>query len=136
MVCIYCGKETRVTNSRLQKRSNQVWRRRQCEVCKAVFTTHETIDMSQTLLVDSSGSQSPYLSDMLFVDLLQALDHRNDKFTAARELTSTITQKLLKLSEKPSFKPKTISKTTAAVLKNFDKRAWLRYVAEHPSLQS
>jgi transcriptional repressor NrdR len=136
MVCTYCGKETRVTNSRLQKRSNQVWRRRQCEACRAVFTTHEAIDMSQSLLVDSNGSQSPFLSDMLFADLLQALSHRKDNFIAARELTSTITQKLLKLPDKPFFNTKTISKTSADVLKRFDKRAWLRYSADHPSLQS
>jgi transcriptional repressor NrdR len=136
MVCAYCGNNTMVANSRLQKRSNQVWRRRQCEACKAIFTTHESIDMSQALLVDSAGSQVPFLADMLFADLLTALQHRKDRFIAARELSSTITQKLLKMPEKPHFTSKMISKTTEEVLKSFDKRAWLRYTADHPSLQA
>jgi transcriptional repressor NrdR len=135
MVCAYCGHETRVTNSRLQKRNNQVWRRRQCEACKAVFTTHEAIDLSSALLVGSGASTSPFLPDLLFTDTLLALQDRKDAHIAAREISSTVIQKLLKMPEKPQFSSKTISKTTAEVLKRFDKRAYLRYVAEHSSLQ-
>jgi transcriptional regulator NrdR family protein len=91
--------------------------------------------MSQALLVDSNGSQSPYLSDMLFADLLQAMQHRSDRFTAAREVSSTVTRKLLGMPGKPLFSAKTISNATSGVLKRFDRRAHLRYVAEHPSLQ-
>jgi len=136
MVCAYCGHETKVTNSRLQKRNNQVWRRRQCEACKAVFTTHEAIDLTQALMVDSKGSTGPFLPDLLFSDVLLALQDRKDAFVAAREIVSTTVQNLLKLSDKPFFTPKQISDTTAKVLKRFDRRAYLRYVAEHPSLQN
>jgi transcriptional repressor NrdR len=135
MVCVYCGHETRVTNSRLQKRSNQVWRRRQCEACKAVFTTHEHVDLTQALLVNYKGSQKPFLQDLLFTDVLFALQDRKDVYTAAREVTSTVIQKLLKHTDNPLFTPKVISKVTSDVLKRFDKRAHLRYSAEHPSLQ-
>jgi transcriptional repressor NrdR len=135
MVCPYCGNETRVTNSRLQKRSNQVWRRRHCEVCKAVFTTHEAIDLTQALLVQSQGSPGPFLPDMLFTDVLLALQDRKDVYVAAREITNTVVQKLLKHPDKPLFLPHTISKTTSEVLKRFDKRAYMRYAAEHPSIQ-
>jgi transcriptional repressor NrdR len=135
MVCVYCGHETKVTNSRLQKRSNQIWRRRQCEACKAVFTTHEAIDLSQTLLVGSGGSQHPFLPDRLYSDLLEALQDRKDRYIAAREVTSTIIQKLQKNTNGPLFSTKLISKAAAEILKRFDKRAYLRYIADHPSLQ-
>jgi transcriptional repressor NrdR len=135
MVCVYCGNETSVTNSRLQKRSNQVWRRRQCDACKAVFTTHESVDLTQAFLVDSKGLQKPFLPDLLFTDILLALQDRKDVYSAAREVTSTVVQKLLKNPEKPLFSSKTISKATADILKTFDKRAYLRYLSEHPSLQ-
>jgi transcriptional repressor NrdR len=135
MVCIYCGRETRVVNSRMQKRNNQVWRRRQCEACKAVFTTHEAIDLSQTFLVDSGSSQHPFLPDRLYTDLLEALQDRKDRYVAAREVTSTIVQKVQKNTNGPLFSTKLISKTAAEILKRFDKRAYLRYAAEHPSLQ-
>jgi transcriptional repressor NrdR len=135
MVCVYCGSETRVTNSRLQKRNNQVWRRRHCEACGAIFTTHESVDLSQTFLVDSRASPSPFLPDLLYTELLLAMQDRKDAYVAAREVTSTVVQKLLKHPDKPLFKPTLISKTTSDVLKRFDKRSYLRYTAEHPSLQ-
>jgi transcriptional repressor NrdR len=135
MVCVYCGNETRVINSRLQKRSNQVWRRRQCGACKAIFTTHEAVDLSQALLVDSGAPPTPFLPDLLYTELLLAMQDRKDAYVAAREVTSTVIQKLLKHPGKPLFKPTFISKTTADVLKHFDKRSYLRYAAEHPSLQ-
>jgi transcriptional repressor NrdR len=135
MVCTYCGNETHVTNSRLQKRNNQVWRRRQCLRCNAVFTTHEAIDLSQALLVDSGASRQPFLADRLFTDVLAALKDRQDRYVAAREIASTVIQKLLKNAHNASLSPKSVSKATAEVLKRFDKRAYLRYVADHPSLQ-
>jgi transcriptional regulator NrdR family protein len=132
MVCVYCGNETKVTNSRLQKRNNQVWRRRECLVCHAVFTTHEALDYSTTLLIDDNGVSKPFLADLLYSDILETIKHGNDAYTTARELTSTVISKLLKNEE---ITPKTISKTTAEVLKRFDRRAYLRYLADHPSLQ-
>src|SRR5579862_8809508 len=112
MVCVYCGSETKVTNSRLQKRNNQVWRRRQCVVCQAVFTTHESIELESALSVDKKGRSEPFLPDLLLKELMMSLNHRKDV-----------------------YKPADISKTTAEVLKRFDKRAYLRYVSDHPSLQ-
>lgn len=136
MVCIYCGGQTHVTNSRSQKRNNQIWRRRHCRLCKAIFTTHEAIDLSSSLLVDSGASPRPFLPDMLFTEVLLALQDRKDCYIAAREATSTIIKNLLKLPDKPLYPPAAISRATGDVLKRLDKRAWLRYVSEHPSLQA
>ena len=135
MVCLYCHSKTRVTNSRHQKRSNQVWRRRQCQTCGAVFTSHEAIDLSSALLV-GSGRSTPFISDMLFTEVLLALQDRKDCYLAAREVTSTVIRELLKLPDKPRIEPKQISQAAAKVLKRLDKRAYLRYMAEHPSLQT
>ena len=135
MVCIYCGKDTEVINSRPQRRSNQVWRRRQCKACGTVFTTHEAIDLSNALMVDSRGSRGPFQSDKLFSDLLSALQDREDRYLAAREATNTVINRLLKESDAPLFSTSQISSEAGAVLSKLDRRAWLRFVAEHPSLQ-
>lgn len=136
MICIYCDSETRVTNSRLQKRSNQIWRRRKCTACGAVFTSHEAIDLSSSLIVDYGALQKPLLIDKLFTEVLLALQDQKDCYVTAREITSTVIAELLKLPEKPIFKSQTISQIAAKVLKRFNRQAWLRYVSEHPSLQS
>jgi transcriptional repressor NrdR len=135
MVCVYCGHETRVANSRLQKRNNQIWRRRVCVTCKAVFTTHEATDLSRSLLVDSRGSTGPFLPDMLYTEVLLALQDRKDCYMAAREVTNTVIKKLLALPSNPLFIPSDISREAGAVIGRLDRQAHLRYVSEHPSLQ-
>src|SRR5581483_6617471 len=90
MICPYCGHETRVFNSRHQKRSNQVWRRRRCGFCKAVFTSLEVVDMPSALSVRSGSSTEPFLPDKLYTEILLALQDRKDAFVAAREVTNTV----------------------------------------------
>lgn len=136
MICIYCGFDTRVGNSRLQRRSNQVWRRRICKRCGAVFTTHEAIDLSSTLLVVTAGVPKPFVTDMLFTELLMAMSHRKNAYLDAREATNTVIKHLLELPGKPLYSPSQISLIVGDVLKKLDRRAYLRFIAEHPSLQS
>lgn len=131
MRCVYCGAKTEVTNSRSQRRSNQKWRRRQCLGCKAVFTSHEAIDLSGAIRVGNK----PFLIDMLFTELLLALQDLPNCYLAAREVTSTVIKELLESDHLPQLTASEISRTAAKVLKRFDRRAWLRYVAEHQSLQ-
>jgi transcriptional regulator NrdR family protein len=76
------------------------------------------------------------MPDLLLKDLMMALQDRKDVYTASREVLGTIVRKLLALPQKPLYKPQDISKTTAEVLKRFDHRAYLRFVADHPSLQT
>jgi transcriptional repressor NrdR len=73
MVCIYCGGETKVTNSRLQRRNNQVWRRRECLACQSVFTTHESVELESALSVSQNGRLTPFLPDLLLKELMMAL---------------------------------------------------------------
>lgn len=135
MVCVYCGNETQVTNSRTQKRSNQVWRRRQCKACKAIFTTLEAVDLPTTLIVDYGGRSEPFLPDKLYTEVLLALQDRKDAYVATREVTNTVIKELLGLPDKPLFRPEQISRVAGGVLRRLDRRAYLRYAAEHPSLQ-
>lgn len=134
MVCTYCGADTKVTNSRHQKRNNQIWRRRRCLSCGADFTTHETADLSSLLVVVVAGAHKPFSEDILFAELLMALSHRKDAYSAAREVTSTVIRQLLKDPAKPVYSPSAISAAAAGVLSRLDRQAWIRYVAEHPSL--
>lgn len=134
MKCIYCNGKTRVVNSRLQKRNNQIWRRRQCLSCSAIVTTHEGVNLSSLLIVDIGSTPKPFLIDRLFTEVLLAMQDRKDCYMAAREVTNTIVAKLLKTPGKPVYDTKQISKITAQVLKRFDRHVWLRYIAEHPSV--
>ena len=76
------------------------------------------------------------MKTVLFTELLLALQDRKDCYSAAQEVTSTVIQQLLKLPTLPQIKTQEISRETVKILKRLDRRAWLRYVAEHPSLQA
>ncbi len=92
--------------------------------------------MASALLVETNSQPEPFLSDLLFTEILLALQHRKDRYTAAREVTSTIVAELLEEPDKPLFKPPQISLAASRVLARLDEQAWLRYTAEHPSLQT
>jgi transcriptional repressor NrdR len=134
MVCIYCSSDTAVYNSRPQKRSNQVWRRRRCLRCQATFTSLESVDYTNVIRVEAQGFYKPFLTDLLYTEVLFALSDRQNAYIEARELTNTIIKRLMQLPAHPLFKPRDISQAAAKVLERFDKRAWHRYAAEHPSI--
>jgi len=78
MVCIYCSGDTQVINSRLQKRPNQVWRRRKCLECGATFTTHELAAYEGSWRVKSSSAGlQPFNKNKLFLSLYKSLATAN-----------------------------------------------------------
>jgi transcriptional regulator NrdR family protein len=75
------------------------------------------------------------MPDLLLKELMTALKDRKDVYTASREVLGTIVRQLLTLPQKPRYNRQDISMAAAKVLKRFDRQAYLRYVADHPSLQ-
>lgn len=116
-------------------RNNNVWRRRRCLSCGAVFTSVEAPDLASSLSVNRLGVYEPFSVDLLYTELLLALQDRKDCYSAARELSNSVIRNLVK-EEGASFTPPQISQTSAKVLKRFNRRAYQRYAAEHPSLTS
>lgn len=132
MVCIYCGGETRVTNSRLQKKANQVWRRRVCQSCQGVFTTHEVVSTDQSLLFQSASASEPFSRDILLLSVYDSLRHRKTALQDASALTATIWSKLLPQIQNATIKRSDVVQTTTDTLKRFDKSAATHYAAFHP----
>ncbi len=132
MVCIYCGSDTQVINSRLQKRANSVWRRRRCTGCKAVFTTQESIELGTSLVVQyADNAMAPFSRDKLFVSVLQACDQLPDPFPTAAALTSTSVNKIMKQIQEGQLTPEIIARSTATVLKRFQPLLAVRYASMH-----
>lgn len=132
MVCIYCGARTSVTNSRHQKEANQVWRRRQCVKCKNSFTTHEALELGNTLLLTKDGSHfEPFSSDKLFVSIYESCKHRPTAITDARGLTQTIIARLRSQISNATIDHAVLLRTVVDVLSNFDKTAKAVYAAYH-----
>lgn len=133
MVCIYCGADTQVINSRLQKKANRVWRRRKCVSCQGLFTSLEGVDYPTSLLLKKDGKRvEPFQRDILFVSVYESCKHRKHATEAAGALTDTILGKL-----RPHIHNATLARTdvisvASEVLKRFDKAAYTAYLAYHP----
>lgn len=139
MVCLYCQSETSVVNSRLQRRANQVWRRRKCQVCKSVFSTLESADLSLSLSFRTSQnshnnktSLQPFQRDILFASILDSCKHRKTPVSDATALTGTILGRLRPHMTGAIVDRDQVVKTCLQILKRFDKAAAVHYQAFHP----
>ena len=136
MVCVYCGNKTAVINSRLQKQINNVWRRRQCATCRAVFSTLEHVVYENTLAVQDSMSHiMPFQREMLFLSIYDSCKHRPNAISDATALTDTVLSKLTEFKEnhKGLLSRDKLVQTTSDILKQFDNAAYVHYAAFHAS---
>lgn len=131
MVCVYCESETRVVNSRHQKRANNVWRRRQCMSCQAVFTTLEGPDTGQVFRVSRHTTLEPFSRDKLLLSIHDSLKHRKTAVSDASALTNTILSRLHAQLVDAVIAPEQIAQTSLDVLNNFDSVAATHYQAFH-----
>lgn len=134
MVCTYCGHDTKVTNSRSQKKSNGTWRRRRCLSCGAVFSSLERIDYETSLAIrDRTSHIIPFNRDQLFVSIYDACRHRATAVQDAGALTDTVVRKLIATSIADGvIDRESVVAHTHTTLRAFDMAAGVQYIAFHP----
>lgn len=133
MVCIYCGSGTQVVNSRLQRRSNQVWRRRKCLVCSSTFSSLEAADLLLSLSYRTSqNALHPFSRDILFISIYESCKHRKNAVSDANALTATILGRLRPYMKDAVIERQDVINTTQQILKRFDRAAATFYAAYHP----
>lgn len=135
MHCPYCGSKTEVTNSRYKPSNNQVWRRRGCIDCAAVFTTHEAISLPSSIMVNYKNSSYVFDPDKLYVSIYDSLRHRKDPYQDARGLYDTITKYIIESLQNASIDRDQIVAITVSTLRRFDQAASTQYAAFHPTNQ-
>lgn len=129
MVCIYCNSKTRVINSRLQKKSNKVWRRRYCPLCKETFTSIEALQDLSFIISGANSPPKPFSRDNLFVSIYLSCGHRTDPINDATALTETIVSKLLLSIKDGCISKSELILTAGDVLRRFDSVASTSYKA-------
>jgi transcriptional repressor NrdR len=134
MNCYYCGGETSVTNSRPQKRSNRVWRRRRCDSCNNVVSTLESVDFTASLsFKPKSGHLEPFQRDTLFVSVLDSLKHRKTAVSDATALTDAALGKLMVCMDNAgAIDRDSLTFQVQVLLHRFDPAAGIHYAAFHP----
>ena len=134
MVCIYCGGPTSVVNSRLQKQPNQVWRRRRCKLCDAIFSTHEAPDLAGSFMLRvPNGSLHTFSRDKLFLSVYESCKHRKNAADDSSAITLNIIGKLNSFSATGEILRKELIGVVLEVLTNFDPTAASVYSGLHSS---
>lgn len=132
MVCIYCGGKTQVINSRPQKRTNQVWRRRECRQCQAVFTTGEAVDYSAAWVVQNKANAiAPFSRDKLLMSIHKSVQHRTTAVTDAGDLADTVIHTLVRMRPGATITSSQLVQIIQVVLNRFDTAASVHYAAFH-----
>jgi transcriptional regulator NrdR family protein len=107
------------------------WRRHTCKRCFAVFTTRESVDMSQSYRIElNDGSLVNFSRDKLYLSIYDAVIHRSDSITESSILTDTIVAAVQKRG-RLLMQRKDLIEMATTVLRRFDKTAYVRYVSLH-----
>jgi transcriptional regulator NrdR family protein len=130
MDCIYCGKNTKVTNSR-SRGAYETWRRRACKGCKALVTSIEQVRLDDSLKVAKRNSKiEPFVRDKLFLSIYRSVDHLDKPVFVSTHLTNNVLRHILKLKPlNPVVSSANIADITAKVLKNYNAAASVRYLS-------
>ena len=131
MVCVHCRSDTQVINSRLQKKANQVWRRRKCGTCGAIFSSREVAQYELVWLVRSNKALQPFNRDKLLLSVYASCQHRPSALSDASALTETVINKLLFNATAGVLEAAAIAQTVQVALNRFDKAASVHYQAFH-----
>jgi len=119
-------------NSRLQKKSNTVWRRRKCLDCQGLFTTLESADYYTSLLFRRSEKYTEaFQRDKLFISIHESCKHRKQAVEAATALTDTVLGRIRTKIHDATVMREDLISVTADILKRYDKAAHTSYLAYH-----
>lgn len=130
MMCPYCDIDSKVVNSRLQKRSNSVWRRRHCSNCGATWTTTESMKGSVTFKVLANEQEVDFHPEILLISLYECLKHRKSPAIDAQYVFETVLGNLGR-THQSTYSTLLIASECHKVLKRYDKLASDLYKATH-----
>jgi transcriptional regulator NrdR family protein len=136
MVCIYCTSQTEVTNSRFNKRTNAVWRRRACKSCGNIVSSYETVDLDKTWRVAQSKSRKGlknFSRDKLLLSVYKSCAHRQTAVQDSSDLSKTIITQIAKRTPDGLLTTNIIATSIYDILKRFDQAAATHYKAFHPT---
>ncbi len=118
-----------VLNSRPTRENSQIWRRRKCQHCGEVFTTHEAVDLSGLLVLKKSGKTEVFSQAKLYTGIYRAtIGNTPNRGKLVDQVTTQTEREILFLKSKKVTSAQ-IADIVIKKLRKADTGACLRFIA-------
>ncbi len=135
MYCPFCNaNDTKVTDSRLMRETNQVRRRRECLICKERFTTYETAELALPSIIKRDNRRDAFSEDKLRAGILRALEKRPVSLEQIESAISHIIHKARASGER-EIPSKQMGEWVMDELRGLDQVAYVRFASVYRSFQ-
>lgn len=129
MKCPFCGcPDTQVKDSRPNEDATMIRRRRECPKCHARFTTSETVQLRELIVIKKDGSRKAFDRDKLLRSIVLAVRKRDVTLEQVEQLVNHIVR-LLEQSGEAEIQSAEIGRYAMQSLLNLDKVAYIRYAS-------
>ena len=129
MHCPFCqAQDTKVIDSRLVGDGTQIRRRRECELCKARFTTFETADLALPRIIKSDGERQPFNGTKLKAGMLRALEKRPLSSEEVDAVFGNVLTQIRQLGER-EIPSRMLGEIVMKSLKSVDQVAYVRFAS-------
>lgn len=129
MKCPFCGcLDTQVKDSRPNEDATMIRRRRECPKCHARFTTSETVQLRELIVIKKDGSRKPFDRDKLLRSIVLAVRKRDVSLDQVEQLVNHIVRHLEQAGE-AEIQSAEIGRYAMQSLLNLDKVAYIRYAS-------
>ena len=135
MHCPFCDHaDTRVIDSRLLGEGDQIRRRRECQSCKARFTTYETAELSLPRIIKSDGRRETFSDEKLRNGVLKALEKRPVAMERVENAINQIKRRIRESGEREIASVK-IGELVMDALRGLDQVAYVRFASVYRSFE-
>ena len=135
MKCPFCGcADTQVKDSRPSEDDSVIRRRRECTKCHARFTTAETVQLRELIVVKRNGTRVPFERDKLAHSILLALRKRDIQIEKIDQLVGSIVRRLEQQGE-TEIRSAEIGSFVMEALLELDKVAYIRYASVYKNFE-
>ena len=135
MHCPFCThSDTRVIDSRLLGEGDQIRRRRECQSCKARFTTYETAELSLPRIIKSDGRRETFSDEKLRGGIVKALEKRPVAMERVENSINQVKRKIRESGEREIDSVK-IGELVMDALRGLDQVAYVRFASVYRSFE-
>ncbi|MDO8529089.1 MAG: transcriptional regulator NrdR [bacterium] len=136
MNCPFCSNiETKVIDSRDTNDGKAIRRRRECEKCRARFSTYEEVEIMRLAVAKKDGRKEEYDKKKIEAGIRRALEKRPINEEKIEKIVGDIEYEI-KAKESDEITSKEIGRIVLEKLKEIDDVAYLRFASVYKSFGS